>query len=280
MFHEFMYKTDLMLRVSFVVHYLNTTLVQMAANIHILNGDALLERFPRSLKGKQLVCRECLVEGPVSAIDLKTFYKTRKNYLNTRYGHEVKLDYTTHVKAVFDQMTTIPKNVEINLWFEDDLFCQVNLWFCLTLIAEHNPESMLFLVRPPLLTPIGFGGLNAEELKLCYHNRIRINKTKSFKNLWYSYQNKDLNKLIETAYGLKDDYSFVQEAVEAYRESLPSGTSLGRPKERLLQIITQLRTKNFGIIFQEFCKSEAIYGFGDLYVKHLYEELLHDKPRN
>lgn len=252
----------------------------MAAKIHILNGDSLQERFPRKLKGKQLVCRECLVEGPVKAIDFKTFYKIRENYLNARYGHVIKLDYTTHIKAVFDQMKSLPKNAEINLWFEDDLFCQVNLWFCSTLITEHNLESKLFLVRPPLLTPIGFGGLNAEELELCYHNRISINKSESFKNLWYSYQNKDYNKLKEIAYGLKDDYSFVQEAVEAYIEHLPSGTSIGRPKERLLQIMTQLKTRNFGIIFQEFCKSEAIYGFGDLYVKHLYEELLHGRSRN
>ncbi len=248
----------------------------MPFHIHILNGDALQERFPKSLKGKQLVCRECLVEGPVNAIDLKTFYTTRKKYLNAQYGHLVKRDYTKDIQAIFNLMTRLPKNAEINFWFEDDLFCQVNLWFCITLVAEHNPESKLFLVRPPMFTPFGFGDLNTEELEQCFQNRVRI-EPESFINLWYSYQKKDFSKLREIAHGLKDNYSFILEAAEAYIASLPSETSIGRPKERLLEIMTRLKTKNFRKIYQEFCKSEAIYGFSDLYIKNLYEELLRNK---
>ncbi len=34
-----------------------------------------------------------------------------------------------------------------------------------------------------------------------------------------------------------------------------------------------LQTQNFGLIFREFCKREGIYGFGDLQVKRLLEEI-------
>lgn len=248
----------------------------MALNIHILNGDALRERFPGKLTGKQLVCRECFVEGPVDELDLQPFYRTREKHLNTHYGHLVQLNYTTQVKAVFDKMTILPKESQIHFWFEEDLFCQVNFWFCLALVAKHNSKSKLFLVRPPLLTPFGFGGLTTEELQQCHSNRIRISNPKPFIDLWHSYQKQDLTRLKDIANGLREGFPFVEKAVNAHIESLPTADSKGRPKERLLQIMSQLKTENFGKIFQEFCSSEAIYGFGDLYVKRLYDELLEE----
>ena len=41
------------------------------------------------------------------------------------------MEVTTMKKTVpeFLKMQNIPENSEINLWFEDDLFCQVTFWF-------------------------------------------------------------------------------------------------------------------------------------------------------
>jgi hypothetical protein len=32
----------------------------------------------------------------------------------------------------------------------------------------------------------------------------------------------------------------------------------------------------FGTVFQEFCKRESIYGFGDLQVKRIFDEVVHE----
>lgn len=44
--------------------------------------------------------------------------------------------------------------------------------------------------------------------------------------------------------------------------------------QALQQIIDELGTEEFTLVFREFCKREGIYGFGDLQVKRLYDELL------
>ena len=53
----------------------------MTNHIHLLNGDALLMQFPEEISGKKLVCRECLVEGPVEKNELAVFFNQRAKIL-------------------------------------------------------------------------------------------------------------------------------------------------------------------------------------------------------
>jgi len=48
---------------------------------------------------------------------------------------------------------------------------------------------------------------------------------------------------------------------------------LGRPSQSLIRIINELNTVEFEPIFREFSKREDIYGFGDLQVKRLFNEI-------
>ena len=41
----------------------------------------------------------------------------------------------------------------------------------------------------------------------------------------------------------------------------------------LIQIIKELKTEEFGPVFKEFNKRESIYGFGDLQVKRLFNQI-------
>lgn len=120
----------------------------MKTAYHILNGDALLHQFPDSVEGTRLVCRECLVEGPVRESSLSQFFEERKTYLNEHYGKEVQLEYKKEVAALFYQILKLPDSAEINLWFEDDLFCQVNLWFCLFLLQKKRASGCSFFGTP------------------------------------------------------------------------------------------------------------------------------------
>jgi len=38
----------------------------------------------------------------------------------------------------------------------------------------------------------------------------------------------------------------------------------------------ELETQDFGPVFREFTKRESIYGYGDLQVKRLFDELLQE----
>ena len=53
--------------------------------VHVLNGDALLNQFPESLTGERLVMRECMIEGPLNGASLESFYQERIEFLKFEY---------------------------------------------------------------------------------------------------------------------------------------------------------------------------------------------------
>ena len=121
----------------------------MIDQYHILNGDALRERFPKDLPGTVIVARECLVDGPVSADNLHDLFQLRARFIAENYGDYQAKEYEHDVVREFEKMIKIPTRASVHLWFEDDLFCQVNCWFVAHLLHEHVPNCQVFLVRPP-----------------------------------------------------------------------------------------------------------------------------------
>ncbi|GAA4842416.1 DUF1835 domain-containing protein [Algivirga pacifica] len=249
----------------------------MKQQVHILNGDALKEQFPAGITGTQIVARECLVDGDVKGETLKEFFQTRASFIAGLGLGEKAEDYYQKVVPEFEQMQQIPEGTEINLWFEDDLFCQVNCWFVSYLLLQtYGTDRAVFLVRPPKLTPYGFGALTRQGLQQAFKGRLPLIHQEKLALLWVYYRDQNTEGLRKVGQELQAVYPFILPAVEAYIASLPTPESLGRPKETLLAIMKELNTREFGLVFREFCQRGAIYGFGDLQVKRLYDELIRD----
>ncbi|WP_299362917.1 DUF1835 domain-containing protein [Winogradskyella sp.] len=241
---------------------------------HILNGDALKGRFPKQIDGEIIVARECFVDGDISANTLNELFEVRAKFVTVLYGGSYsKKDYYADSVSEFQKIQNIPNKSEINLWFEDDLFCQVNFWFSINLILNNVKDCNVFLIRPATHTPYGFGGLNESELLTAYQQKIPVNEFDQIAHLWNSYQKNDTEELIKTAKELKSNYPFIYNAVEAHIARIPTENYPGRPSQTLLDIINELGTESFGPVFVEFNKRESIYGFGDLQVKRLFDDI-------
>lgn len=241
---------------------------------HILNGDALKDRFPEELRGEIIVARECLVDGTVEGEDLEILFQNRARFLQENYDLGSTEGYYNRVVSEFEKIRNIEPNSAVNLWFEDDLFCQVNLWFVSHLLEISAKDLEIFLIRPHSSMQYGFGGLSVEELIVALDKRKQILDIKVFSSLWKNYQNGNLNELLQVSEKIKSDYPFVTPAVEAHIARLSTEDDLGRPKESLLEIMEDLGTQEFGRVFKRFCEKEAIYGFGDLQVMRLYKEVM------
>ena len=115
--------------------------------IHVLAGDALAESFKNcAIEGEIIVCRECLVEGDVKAASLEEFWQTRAAFITNNYG-EKEEEYFQNSVSEFEKLKALAtSDTEVNLWFEFELFCQVNLWFCLYLLQES--KAKIFRVAP------------------------------------------------------------------------------------------------------------------------------------
>lgn len=248
----------------------------MNKEYHILNGDALRERFPKEIDGALIIARECFVDGNVNGDSLEALFKTRARFISEEYtGYSVQ-DYYSNTVSEFEKIQNLPDNTQINLWFEDDLFCQVNLWFTVNLIVNSIKTSGVFLVRPAIHSQYGFGGLNTSELISAYQQKTNLTELEKIGKLWNFYQKNDNVGLIRLAKDLEELYPFILNAVQAHIERIPTENSLGRPKQTLIEIMADLGTDSFGAIFKEFNNRASIYGFGDLQVKRIYDEIIND----
>lgn len=141
--------------------------------VHILNGDCLQSTLQAE---NAFIMREILIEGPLKAATLEAFYRQRALYLEKTYAISTA-EYSKKTVSEFEKMQQIPDHSEVNLWFDYDLFCFVNLLFVIQLIHQ-NKTLQLFLVRP-LREPRfriwrGFDGHRQADLQQAFSQRKRI----------------------------------------------------------------------------------------------------------
>ena len=240
---------------------------------HILNGDALKDQFPTDLIGDVIVMKECLVDGPVHGDSLDSFFKIRANFINETFG-DTEGKYKNEVIPQISKIANLDGG-EINLWFEDDLFCQVNFWFVCSLL--YSKKVQVNLVRPEGSSlQYGFGGLNQKGLISAFKQKRTLTpvNVNQFALLWFNYRKNGIERLLKLSVQIHEEYPFVKEAVNAHVERFSLDGTIGRPEQTILDIIQEKSTTDFGVIFREFCQRVPIYGYGDLQVKRLHEKVL------
>ena len=243
---------------------------------HILNGDALKWQFPKKISGTLIVAKECLVDGDIQGDSIEALFETRENYIRSAYPQPSSHDFYLETRAEFNKISQIRSGSEIDLWFEDDLFCQVNFWFVCHLIKESTRSCSCSLVRPCIENRYNFGCMSEEDLINAHGNRIKIKQNEFLKlaELWRLHQKQHIDKMLEIATELEPEFPFLHPAIQAHIERLPKGDNPGRPVTTLQNIMDELGTDDFASIFRAFCQREAIYGFGDTQVRKMFEQLL------
>lgn len=242
--------------------------------IHILNGDALASQFPESIPGERVIVREALIDGPVKADSLEEFWSIRSLFINENYPDASDLDYSKLSVSEFEKILNLPIDSKIYCWFEEDLFCQVNLWFVIFLL-RNNP-SEVFLVLPNPDSPYHFTHLNELDLVDSFEAKAYFLNTKEreiMETLWQHFQNEEIFEALQIGELFNERFPFLKKSVEAWRDMIPVGDYPGKPKATLLEIQNELQTEEFEPIFTEFQKRLPIYGFGDLQVKRLLKEM-------
>ena len=119
----------------------------MRKQYQILNGDSLKQQLPKDILGEIIVARECLVDGSVEGNDLDELFRIRSKFLSQNYGG-TEQDYYLKTVSEFQKIEHITPNSDINLWFEEDLFCQVNFWFIIHLLNQSENNNPIFLIQP------------------------------------------------------------------------------------------------------------------------------------
>ena len=245
---------------------------------NILNGDSLAYSFPDAgIEGDVIVIREALIDGDLSGDNLHDFWRSRAKYLGSP-----ETEYRDKVVKEFEKIGNAPDNSTFNLWFEYDLFCQVNMWFVISVIDSLPIKKKVFAVYTTHLNKTdkqfwnGFGPANSDELKVCYANKILLSEADMNlgKDLWEAYKNGDLEVLMALSKHPSAVFPYLQEVVQAHVDRFPKDGTKGRPEKVIEDIIKNIST-DFHQVFKEFWNRESIYGFGDSQLKHLYDKVMH-----
>ena len=113
---------------------------------HVLAGDSLVEEFKKTgIEGEVIVCREAFVDGPVDAETTDEFWEQRARFILAGYGDD-EIEYHEKVADELNKLTELTSDGEVNLWFEYELFCSVNMWFCLWLLEPTG--AAVYRVEP------------------------------------------------------------------------------------------------------------------------------------
>jgi hypothetical protein len=242
---------------------------------HILNGDALIDRMVAAGFDNLIVCREALIDGPVEAPDLSEFYRLRASWL-AEEGEQDK--YYNYVVSEFDKLKELSPGSAINLWFGDDLFCQVNLWFIINYLEQSGRAGSLFRIFPLIRSEQErwneFGGLSPEEFRTSYESRVALTKSDVAlaENLWNAYVAGNFKTLQSLSKDSTNAFHDLDKVVQAHIERFPREGELSRPEHTLKEIMNSGIT-DFNHIFPAFFRREGIYGFGDDQVRNILANL-------
>ena len=171
----------------------------------------------------------------------------------------------------------IPSGSTVNLWFEEDLYSQVNLWFVTYILDRYCTQLDIFLLMPTNPQPLGFAGLDASGLDMLYQQRKSLQELSPFVGLWNSFKENDTYTLKKIAHSLNQKYNHIAPVVKAHLNRNGIEQCKGPLAENIYTIIDELGTDSFIPVFRSFMKKYPIYGYGDLQFEQLLKQLLTKK---
>lgn len=238
---------------------------------HVLPGDAQVAEFERTgLAGEVIVCREALIAGPVDAESLDEFWDRRARFILSEYGDDT-IAYHEKVADPLSRLTELDSTDDVNLWFEYELFCSVNMWFCLSLLRDTG--ATVYRVEPIGLDEAerwdGFGNFNSDDMLAAYELRSAFtdDDIRLGAELWRAYSRSEHSHLRELAARATDRFPYLGEVIAAANEQAT------RPTEVLREILSHDPRADFSTVFVEFKKRAGVYGYGDTQVQRLLDHL-------
>ena len=246
--------------------------------LHITNGNMLTNYLQElDVKGDILTWQEMLCEGPtIPAIDSEAFFELRAEFLKSCYDIEIDTDA---LKTELSKLNDVDSYSEINLWFEYDLFCHINLLGVINLLHQKEINKPLYLICSGRIkgekSLKGLSELSPEQLKSHYKDKILLTqKDIDFAiALWRTYCGKDHN-ILKPYIVTKSNFKYMSNCLKAHLERFPDQKSgLSRLEANILKIIRENTVKSEHHLLGYALNYQGYYGFGDTQLKRIIKQL-------
>jgi hypothetical protein len=253
----------------------------MSSQLHITNWDSFTQKLKTlKLKGDIITWREMLCEGKTETnVGSESFWKTRFDFLHKNY----KVSKSWFVEKTLKEYRSLcnhKQQDQIILWFEYDLFCQINMLAVLSWLKKHRRYAEIYLVcsgdEDETNRLYRLNDLSDEQLLNSYENKVKLsqNDIEYADYVWQLYCSDNPIRL-ENLIGF-DNYQFdyLSDAIKVHLRRFPTiKNGLNELENRVLEFSLHQKPKSKKELLGKLIENQGFYGFGDTQYERVISSL-------
>lgn len=243
----------------------------MKSLLHITNGDSFTTRLQQlPLSGDIITWREMLCEGKTLCnVGSESFWKTRFEFLNKNY----KVSKSWFVEKTLKEYRSLCNHKQqdkIVLWFEYDLFCQINMLAVVSWLKTHRRHAEISLVcsgkEDATDKMYGLNELSNEQLVQLYENKVVLSQDdiEYADYVWQLYCSDNPIRLENLSDFKNYNFTYLESALKAHLERFPSiKNGLNAIENRVLSVGAEQKPKSKTELLGHILKNGNTVGYGD-----------------
>ncbi|NJB69984.1 hypothetical protein GGR42_000446 [Saonia flava] len=253
----------------------------MSSLLHITNGDSFTKKLKSlNIDGDVITWREMLCEGKtLTNVGSESFWKTRFEFLNKNY----KVSKSKFIELTLKEYRSLcnhKKEDQIVLWFEYDLFCQINMLAVLSWLKSHRKHAQISLVcsgnEDESDKLYGLCELSDEQLHKLYDNRTILTQDdiEYADYVWQLYCSNNPIRLENL--GDFDQYQFehLSGAIQTHLKRFPTiKNGLNEIENRILELAIKEKPLNKKSLMMTILQNQGLYGYGDAQYERIISSL-------
>ncbi len=243
----------------------------MNSLLHITNGDSFTKRLKSlKLKGDIITWREMLCEGKtLTSVGSESFWKTRFDFLHKNYKVTKSIFIEKTLKE-YRSLCNHKQQDQIVLWFEYDLFCQVNMIAVISWLKTHRKYAQISLVcsgkEDETDKMYGLNDLNDEQLRALYETKtvLKQGDIEYADYVWQLYCSDNPIRLENLSDFDNYQFQYLSEGIKAHLHRFPTiKNGLNDMENNILLQAAEKKPESKKKFLSTLLQNQGILGFGD-----------------
>jgi hypothetical protein len=250
----------------------------LTRRLNITNGDSAAGTLSEAgIEGKIISWRDVLHEGPVDAsLSLEELSKQRARFISER-----RWDDFAHVSGDFAERDRVIQHLdyfdEIVLWFEDDLYDQLQLIQLLDFLGRspaHKNKTLSLIQVDGYIPPLSGAKLKELDAK---RSRVTAEQFDLARRAWQAFGSGDPSSIAALLEQKTSALPYLAPALRRHLEEFPAvGTGLSRSEREALSAIDKGHTTPVAAFLEVAKLQESIF-LGDIVFYSYLERLSGNK---
>tara|TARA_B100000949_G_scaffold3886_2_gene3408 strand:+ start:4397 stop:5236 length:840 start_codon:yes stop_codon:yes gene_type:complete len=221
-----------------------------------------------------------LCEGKtLSTVGSESFWKTRFEFLNKNY----KVSKSWFIEKTLKEYRSLcnhKQQDQIVLWFEYDLFCQINMLAVISWLKQHRRHAEISLVCSGKVEGstklYGLNELNDDKLMELYENRKVLSQDdiEYADYIWQLYCSDNPIRLENQIANNDFQFEYLSDALKTHLKRFPTiKNGLNDLENHILEVAKKHKPKSKNELMKDLLTDQGFYGFGDTQYERMVSSL-------